>query len=92
MTIARQDIAASLKINLNDSQNLKSSRLWKLVQLGESKLQRFFWHSHAYGTIFGVLLLSLVSLIFLGINWYYRRLFVTPRDVVTNEWDISSNN
>ncbi|AFZ26202.1 hypothetical protein Cylst_4095 [Cylindrospermum stagnale PCC 7417] len=91
MTIARQHIA-SLEIKLDDSQNVNLSRLWKLVRLGESQLQRVFWHSQAYGTIFGVLLLTVVSLIFLGINWAYRRLFATPRAVGTNEWDISGNN
>ncbi|MBD2386875.1 hypothetical protein [Cylindrospermum sp. FACHB-282] len=92
MTTAQSDIAASLEINLHDSQNANLAPLWRLVQLSKTYLQRFLWHSHAYGTIFAVLLLSLVSLIFLSINWFYRRLFVTPPTVETKEWDISHSN
>ncbi|BAZ28627.1 hypothetical protein NIES4074_10610 [Cylindrospermum sp. NIES-4074] len=78
MAMARQNIAAPLTINLQNHQKVNPSHLRQLVRLGESQLQQFWWHSHAYGTIFGVMLLTVVSFIFLAIHWFYRRLSLTP--------------
>ncbi|MHC0065578.1 hypothetical protein ACWATR_22215 [Nostoc sp. UIC 10890] len=71
MTIAQQNIAASLPITIHDSESVDIGNLWKLVRLGAN---RFWWHTKAYGTILGVMLLTLVSLIFLSMHWSYRRL------------------
>jgi len=71
MTIARQNIAASLPITIHDSESVDLGNLWKLVRLGAN---RFWWHTKAYGTILGVMLLTLVSLILLSMHWFYRRL------------------
>ncbi|QMS91040.1 hypothetical protein HUN01_26920 [Nostoc edaphicum CCNP1411] len=71
MTIARQNIAASLPITIHDSESVDLGNLWKLVRLGAN---RFLWHTKAYGTILGVMLLTLVSLILLSMHWFYRRL------------------
>jgi hypothetical protein len=83
MTIAR------LAINIQDTQNTKLGSE-NLVKLVKSQLQQILWHSQAYGTIFSVMLLTFVSLIFLGIHWTYRRFFLTYRTFTTNEWDIST--
>lgn len=72
MTIARQNTGASLSITIDDSKSVDISNLWKLVRLGANG---FWWRTKAYGTILGVMLLTLVSLIFLSIHWSYRRLF-----------------
>ncbi|MEH1964813.1 MAG: hypothetical protein V7L05_34285 [Nostoc sp.] len=71
MTIARQNTAASLAISIQDSESVNIGSLWKLVRLGAG----FWWHTKAYGTILGVMLLALVSLILLSMHWFYRRLF-----------------
>ncbi|MBD2627358.1 hypothetical protein [Trichormus variabilis] len=85
MAMAHQNTA----INVDNSQKVN---LFQLLQLLTSQIQRLLWHSHAYGTVFGVLILSLGSLIFLGIHWTYRKLFFTPSVVETNEWDMKSSN
>ncbi|MBN4001440.1 hypothetical protein [Nostoc sp. LPT] len=72
MTIARQNTAASLPITIHDSESVDITNLWKLVRLGANG---FWWRTKAYTTILGVMLLTLVSLIFLSMHWYYRRLF-----------------
>ncbi|MEH2239606.1 hypothetical protein [Nostoc sp.] len=75
MTIARQNTATSLPITIHDSESVDIGSLWKLVQLGTSQLKGFWWRTKAYVTILGVMLLTLVSLIFLSTHWSYRRLF-----------------
>ncbi len=71
MTIARQNTAASLPIIIHDSKITDIGNLWKLVRLGANG---FWWRTKAYGTILGVMLLTLVSLIFLSMHWSYHRL------------------
>lgn len=75
MTIARQNTAASLPITIQDSESVDIGSLWKLVRLGGSQLKGFWWRTKTYVTILGVMLLTLVSLIFLSMHWSYRRLF-----------------
>ncbi|MBN3877274.1 MAG: hypothetical protein ACYTXT_25460 [Nostoc sp.] len=72
MTIARQNTATSLSITIHDSESADIANLWKLVRLGANG---FWWRTRAYTTILGVMLLTLVSLIFLSMHWFYRRLF-----------------
>ncbi|MEH2208330.1 MAG: hypothetical protein V7K53_30360 [Nostoc sp.] len=71
MTIAREN-TASLPITIHDSESADIANLWKLVRLGAND---FWWRTKAYTTIMGVMLLTLVSLIFLSMHWSYRRLF-----------------
>ncbi|MEH2417911.1 hypothetical protein [Nostoc sp.] len=71
MTIARQNTAASLAITIHDSERMDIGSLWKLGRLSAG----FWWRTKAYGTILGVMLLTLVSLTFLSMHWSYRRLF-----------------
>ena len=70
MTIARQNTAASLPITIHASESADIANLWK--QLGANE---FWWRTKAYTTILGVMLLTLVSLVFLSMHWSYRRLF-----------------
>ncbi|AUT01301.1 hypothetical protein CLI64_13300 [Nostoc sp. CENA543] len=44
---------------------------WKLVQI----LQKLWWHTHAYGTVLSILLLTLISLVFTATHWSYHQLF-----------------
>lgn len=84
MTIARQNTAGSLPITIHDSESVDIGSLWKLVRLGALQLKGFWWHIKAYGTILGVMLLALVSLIFLSMHWSYRRLFPSISHRVIN--------
>ncbi|MEH2059863.1 MAG: hypothetical protein V7K97_27655 [Nostoc sp.] len=72
MTIAGKNTAASLSITIHDSESVDIGNLWKLVRL---RANGFWWHTKSYTTILGVMLLTLVSLIFLSMHWSYRRLF-----------------
>lgn len=73
MTIARQNTEASLTINMNNSPKINQD-LWLPVLF----LQRLWWHTKNYGTIFSIMLLTLMSLIFLSIHWSYRKLIIVP--------------
>ncbi|MBE9249161.1 hypothetical protein IQ226_08275 [Dolichospermum sp. LEGE 00240] len=55
-------------------------------------IHRVLWHLYAYVTVFKVLMLTLVSLIFLSIHWTHRKLFSHRRVIETNEWDLNSIN
>ncbi|MBN3922635.1 hypothetical protein [Nostoc sp. NMS4] len=72
MTIARQNTTASLPITIHDSESIDLASLWKLVELATNG---FWWRTKSYTTILGVMLLTLISLIFLSMHWSYRRLF-----------------
>ncbi|MEH1822224.1 MAG: hypothetical protein V7L31_24635 [Nostoc sp.] len=90
MTLTQQSTAASLPITIHDTESVDLASLWKLVQLGANK----FWrHTKAYTTILGVMLLTLISLIFLSMHWSYHRLFsfVSHRVIGSNN-EISNQN
>jgi hypothetical protein len=71
MAIAQENIASTLTMP-KTSPTVTTARVWELVQ---RQIQRWLWHSHAYGTVLGVLLLTIASLIFLSIHWLYHLLF-----------------
>ncbi|WP_341528179.1 hypothetical protein WKK05_02150 [Nostoc sp. UHCC 0302] len=90
MTIARQNSAASLVIPNDNPKSLNLGGLRQLMQLGAEQLQRFWWHSKAYGTILSIILLTLTSLTYLGINWSLGKLLpvLTHRVLSSNQWNI----
>ncbi|MBW4561972.1 MAG: hypothetical protein KME32_12615 [Mojavia pulchra JT2-VF2] len=70
-----QENTESLEIKIHDdSKRCNQGSLWKFVRLGGTSIQRFLWHGKAYGTISGIMLLTLMSMIFLGVHWSYRKL------------------
>ncbi|MCC5598330.1 hypothetical protein [Nostoc favosum] len=88
MTIARQNTAGYLPITIHDSKSMDIGRLRKLVRLGAVQINGFWWRTKTYGTILGVMLLTLVSLIFLSMHWSYRRLFpFLSHPVIDSNWD-----
>lgn len=88
MTIAQENTASSLAITIHDSQSVDIASLWKLVRLGANG---FWWRTKAYTTILGVMLLTLVSLIFLSMHWSYRRLFpFISHRVISRDHEISN--
>ncbi len=92
MTITWQN-RASLAITIQNSKSANQGYFWNLMRLGAMQLQRFWWHTKAYRTILGVMLLTLVSLIYLGIHWSFSRLLpvLTHRVISSNELDMTSN-
>ena len=90
MTIARQKSAASLVIPNDNRKSLNLGGLGQLVQLSAEQLQRFWWHSKAYVTITSVILLTLMSLVYLGINWFLGKLLpvLTHQVLSSNQWNI----
>ncbi|RAM49697.1 hypothetical protein BLD44_019100 [Mastigocladus laminosus UU774] len=65
MTLA-QTIHQTKKVNDHD--------LWKLPKQGAALLTRLWWHTKAYTTVFGIILLAFASLGFLYIHWSGRKL------------------
>jgi hypothetical protein len=84
MAIAQQ----TLVINTQDSPQNESE---SFSQLNRTLLQKLLWHTHAYSTVSGMILLTSLSLIFLASHWLIRKLFFTPDSVKTNVWNIKSS-
>ncbi|MBW4676305.1 MAG: hypothetical protein KME52_20505 [Desmonostoc geniculatum HA4340-LM1] len=84
MTIAQQNTA----VLFQDSKSVNIAVISRFVQLSTTKLKVFWWHIHAYGTILGVMLLTLIGLIYLIIHRYLSKLL--PVLVHRDEWKISS--
>ncbi|QLE58226.1 hypothetical protein [Nostoc sp. TCL26-01] len=73
MAIAQQN-TASLTITIDNSPILNQKWLWQPVHTITALIKKFWWHTHAYGTILGIMLLALVSVIFLSLYWSYQKL------------------
>lgn len=65
--------SSAVKTRYSDQKN--SFNVWnKPVRLLVAKLYRFWWHTKAYGTILGIMVMVLVSLVVLSLYWLYRNL------------------
>jgi hypothetical protein len=89
MTVAQQD-TATLTINIDISRSLNQSWLWQPVQLSTAFLNKMWWHTHAYGTVFSIMLLALVSFIFLSLHWSLRKIAVLTKVDSVSENEITS--
>ncbi len=58
--------------------------LSKPVQMLGVVLNRSWWHTKAYGTILGVMLLVLVSLLFVYLYWVFRKFLPVPAKTMKN--------
>ncbi len=88
--ILAQQNTASLEITIQNSPVFNQSSLWRLVTISRASIQRLWWHGQAYGSIFGITLLTLVSMIFLGFHWSYCKLllgFTYGKDTVESTSD-----
>ncbi len=88
MTIAQHD-TASLTSKIDNSSSLNQSWLWQLVQISTASLNKIWWHTHAYGTVFSVMLLALVSFLFLSLHWSFRKISVLAKTDSALENEIS---
>ncbi|BCL37139.1 hypothetical protein [Nostoc sp. MS1] len=89
MTVAQHD-TASLTINIDNSSSLNQSRLWQPVQLSTAFINKIWWHTHAYSTVFSIVLLALVSFIFLSLHWSFRKIAVLTKADTVSEHEITS--
>ncbi|BAY07475.1 hypothetical protein [Calothrix sp. NIES-2098] len=70
-------MALAQHINIEDIQNsqkVNHNLLWKIIQLGTALIERLRWHTKAYTTVFGIMLLTFASLGFLYIHWSGKKL------------------
>ncbi|MEH2072241.1 MAG: hypothetical protein V7K47_29510 [Nostoc sp.] len=84
MTIVQKNTVVSF----HNSNSINLGNLRKFIQLGTTQLKVFWWHIHAYGTILGVMLLTLSGLIYLIIHRSLSKLL--PVLMHRDEWKISS--
>jgi hypothetical protein len=60
--------------NLQKDKQVYGHFFWQVLQLGKFFSKRLWWHIHAYFTVAEILLLTCVSLGFLSIHFYGRKL------------------
>jgi hypothetical protein len=60
--------------DIQDSQQVNHHLLWKISQLGTAFIKRLRWRTKAYTTVFGMMLLTFSSLVFLYIHWSGKKL------------------
>ncbi|MBD2122235.1 hypothetical protein [Trichocoleus sp. FACHB-262] len=61
------------------------SPLGQAHQLSSALVKRLWWHTKGYGTVLGVMLLVLGSLMFLNLHWLSRQLVEAPSEDSTAE-------
>lgn len=69
-TYAQQDTVTLSSIE--DLEKFNQKLLWMPVQKITAVVKRIWWHTKGYGVILGIMLLTLVSIIFLIIHWFQR--------------------
>lgn len=89
MTVAQHD-TASLTSKIDNPRSLYQRWLWQPVQLSTAFLNKMWWHTHAYGTVFSIVLLALVSFIFLSLHWSFCKISVLMKVDTVPENEITS--
>jgi hypothetical protein len=56
-------------INIPEAKIVNSNLLRKTSQVVTALFKRLWWHTKAYTTVFGIMLLTFASLVFLYIHW-----------------------
>ncbi|MFB2768423.1 hypothetical protein ACE1AT_03910 [Pelatocladus sp. BLCC-F211] len=59
---------------IHKTKKVNDHHLWKLAKQGAALLTGLWWHTKAYTTVFGIMLLTFASLGFLYIHWSGRKL------------------
>ncbi|MCM0594325.1 MAG: hypothetical protein ACSI46_04415 [Gloeotrichia echinulata DVL01] len=60
--------------DIQDSQQVNHHLWWKTSQLGTAFIKWLWWHTKAYTTVFGIMLLTFASVIFLYLHWCGKKL------------------
>lgn len=77
--------SSTVKIPHSRQDNAFSVR-YRPIQMLVLVQHRLWWHTKAYGTVLGVMLLTLASLIYLYIHWSCRKLLsVLKSNILGNE-------
>ncbi|MCL6753217.1 hypothetical protein KBT16_20505 [Nostoc sp. CCCryo 231-06] len=62
-------MALAQHINIQDAKKVNDYFLWKILLLGTDFLKQLWWHTKAYTTVLGIMLLTFASLEFLYIHY-----------------------
>ncbi len=62
-------MALAQHINIQDVKKVNNYFLWKILKIGTALLKQLWWHTKAYTTVFGIMLLTFASLGFLYIHY-----------------------
>lgn len=66
---AEIEMALAQHINIQDAKKVNDYFLWKILLLGTDLLKQLWWHTKAYTTVLGIMLLTFASLGFLYIHY-----------------------
>jgi hypothetical protein len=61
-------MAIAQHIKIHPQKRIHQSQLWKFFKSSAATIHRLWWHSKAYATVLGIMLLTFVSLGFLYIH------------------------
>jgi hypothetical protein len=64
----------TLAQTIHKTKRINNYDLWKLPKQGTALIARLWWHTKAYTTVFGIMLLTFASLGFLYIHWSGRKI------------------
>jgi hypothetical protein len=67
-------MALAQHISIDNNKRVNNHFLSKIAQIMKALYNRSLWHTKAYTTVFGILFLTLASLVFLYIHWSGRKL------------------
>ncbi len=62
-------LAQHININIQDAKKVNGYFLWKILLVGTDLLKQLWWHTKAYITVLGIMLLTFASLGFLYIHY-----------------------
>ena len=78
MTIAENSRAVPLQLRLHQAKKHDTRGFDSVMLAGAALLRGSGWYAKAYGSIMGVLLLALGSLVVLQCHWLFRRITHMP--------------
>jgi hypothetical protein len=67
-------MALAQDISIDNNKRVNHHFLSKISQIIPALFNRLLWHTKAYTTVFGILFLTLASLVFLYIHWSSKKL------------------
>ncbi len=71
--LSQSRFAIARHINIHPQERIHPHQTWKYLQVTTATIQRLWWHTKAYGTVLGIMLLAFASLGFLYIHWSGRK-------------------
>lgn len=76
-------MALAQHINIQNTQKVDDRFLRKILKLSTAVLKRLWWHTQAYTTVFGMMLLTVASLAFIYIHWSGKKsILVVKHEVI----------